>query len=204
MKRVLVTGFEPFLGSPVNPSREIVLKLSAEPGFGEWFDTLILPVSFSGALRELNRVLAAKPDIGAVLMFGQAGGRRKISLERVALNWLETAKPDEDGFLPAVGPIATEVSPALFSRLPLDMWKEELSPVVPIEVSLTAGGFVCNALYFDQMRTGRIPSLFVHVPYLPAQAKDGEPSLSLEEMLIAARFLLAKFRELAGTREGTG
>lgn len=204
MKKVLVTGFEPFLGSPVNPSRKIVERLSQVSGHGERFETLILPVSFAQSVSRLNALLDARDDLGAVLMFGQASGRKKISLERVGLNWRESTTPDEDGFRPALGPIDPSFAPALFSTLPLDRWKDDLAALgLPAEVSLSAGGYVCNSLYFDQLRRATHPALFVHVPYLPEQAKDGEPSLELAEMSRAAEFLLGRFVEMVGVRSSS-
>lgn len=189
MSLLLVTGFRPFLGETVNPSQEMLASLEQDARVS----TLLLPVSYERSVAELRREFARLSPAG-LLMFGQARGRAKISLERAALNWIECPHPDEDGAKPATGEILAGGAPALFSNLPLEDWKVELERAgVPADVSLSAGGYVCNHLLYHAAREwgSRIPVLFVHVPLLPQQAK-AEPSMPLETMLKAAKVLVEK------------
>ena len=72
--RVLVTGFEPFGGSPVNTSQIVAEALGG----------VVLPVSYARAADALREaVRAADPDV--VICFGQAD-REAIGVERFALN----------------------------------------------------------------------------------------------------------------------
>ena len=113
---VLITGFLPFLGEKLNPS-ELLLK-SSEGLSG--VKTLRLPVSYKDAVRVLLAHLATN-SYDVVVMLGQAGGRSKISLERIAVNWQESAYADEQGFHPAAGSKIDEAHPnAYFSTLPLE------------------------------------------------------------------------------------
>lgn len=178
--KLLVTGFEPFLGEKINPSGLLLEKFRAENT-----ETLLLPVSFQRASAILLDHVAKTGPYGAVLMLGQAGGRAKVSMERVALNWIETEHPDEDGHRPERGAIDGIEETAFFSEMPLEEWRSEIAALgLPIEISLSAGGYVCNDLYFKMRRDlVGVPCLFVHVPYLPEQAAEkNAPYLSIETM----------------------
>lgn len=185
--RVLVTGFSPFLGETINPSAVLLNWIQSE--FGARVDTILLPVSFRQAPEIVFQHLHEK-DYDIILLLGQAGGRARVSLERVALNWLESDHPDEDAFTPQQGVILPGGTSALFSSLPLTDWKEKLlKRNLPVEISLSAGGYVCNYLYYRThqwlQQNGKGTSIcFIHVPYLPEQIIDKKnvPSLELSQM----------------------
>jgi len=72
--RVLVTGFEPFNGSAVNPSQRLVETLEAAPPDGVELASAVLPVAYARAASALRDAIeGAQPDI--VICFGQADGR---------------------------------------------------------------------------------------------------------------------------------
>ncbi|WP_347358844.1 pyroglutamyl-peptidase I [Bdellovibrio sp.] len=189
-KRILITGFLPFLGESLNPSQILLERIKRDLSLQDQIDTLLLPVSFqqAGALL-LQRLSLHRYE--AVLMLGQAGGRKRISLEQVALNWIETEKPDEDGFTPHRGAIAPQSEAAYFTDLPLPQWQKLLEDSqVPAEISLSAGGYVCNHIYYQTLNAIReqglpVQACFIHVPYLPEQTvgKAAEtPSMGLDQM----------------------
>ncbi|WP_374029741.1 pyroglutamyl-peptidase I [Bdellovibrio bacteriovorus] len=191
MNRILVTGFRPFLGERINPSEILLEWIKKDFTVSYPVQTLLLPVSFANASVELENKLA-EGSVDIVLMLGQAGGRTKISLERVALNWIETEKPDEDGITPKQGKIDSQetAATALFSSLPLTEWKEHLTQRnLPVEISLSAGGYVCNHVYYKTLQAiykkhVSMQACFIHVPYLPEQAvnKPGMPTMELTVM----------------------
>lgn len=194
--RILLTGFKPFLGETINPSERILEALRGDPAVR----TLLLPVVFAEAAPLLLETWRTEGPFSAVLMLGQAGRRDRLSLERVALNWIETEHPDESGACPPRGPIEPGGEGALLSEFPLEVWRKELSEMgIPTEVSLSAGGYVCNDLYFKVRRALGARALFVHVPFLPEQAAragsaKGEtvPSMPLETMVTAVRELVKR------------
>ncbi|WP_415061380.1 pyroglutamyl-peptidase I [Bdellovibrio sp.] len=195
--RILVTGFRPFQGESINPSEILLEWIKKDFSVKHGVDTLLLPVSFNqGPLVLLEQLSIKSYDV--ILLLGQAGGRSKVSLERVALNWIETEKPDEDQHTPQQGVIEEGVEPALFSHLPLSEWKEQIVKMnLPLEVSLSAGGYVCNYVYFQALRHIQKNQLsskacFIHVPYLPEQVVDkgNAPSLDLETMKNILRLIL--------------
>ncbi|HRO67844.1 MAG TPA: hypothetical protein PL182_09800, partial [Pseudobdellovibrionaceae bacterium] len=146
MKKVLVTGFLPFAGRSVNPSQVLVERLAELPRFAGKIKTAILPVSYRRAPEVLIDALTAPPSVGAVLMFGLAQKRQKMSLERTAMNWIESGIADEDGEKPAPGPFLPGRQLVYFNSLPLVDWATGMNALgIPSEVSLSAGGYVCNA-----------------------------------------------------------
>lgn len=187
--KILVTGFRPFLGESVNPSQILIEWLQSSPDFSGSVETLLLPVSFKNAAPLLFDFLKNN-EYDFILMLGQAGGRNKVNLERVALNWIESDHPDEDGYRPPQGPIAPQSEPALFTDSAVTHWQKALEEMeLPVSISLSAGGYVCNYLYYQVLseikkQGKRTQSCFIHVPYLPEQCanKQEMPSMSLEVM----------------------
>ena len=80
---IIVTGFEPFGGESVNASWEAVKKLQD-------VQTVLLPVSFRRAVSMIREIVSSHPD--AVICVGEAGGRNRISVERVAVNLMDDSK----------------------------------------------------------------------------------------------------------------
>jgi len=81
--KVLLTGFEPFGGSPINPSAQVVGKLARDGIPGVALQSAILPVDRQGGPATLlNAVRACQPD--AILCLGEAARRPAISIERSA------------------------------------------------------------------------------------------------------------------------
>ena len=186
MKRILLTGFAPFLGEILNPSEKLVRAIGENSDYA-WLDTLILPVSFKKAPEILFQIFSQQ-DYDKVIMLGQAGGRRKISLERVALNWVETYSPDESGYTPKPGVIDSAAEKAFFSGWPLhEIEKTLLDQKIPAEISFSAGSYVCNYLYFKvtaELSLMNKSCLFVHLPFLPEQIahKKDQPAMEFSVM----------------------
>ncbi len=195
---VLITGFEPFGGEPVNPSAQLVQRLHGEHlTAGVRVETAVLPCVFDRALAALEaHVDRLRPRL--VLCCGQAGGRSAMSFERVAINLDDARIPDNAG----AQPIDREVQPggpaAYFSTLPVKAMARALRDAgLPAEVSYTAGTFVCNHVFYGLMHQARRrPWLrqagFLHLPYLPEQASrhPQAPSMSLETLSAGLRLAL--------------
>ncbi len=182
MKRMLLTGFAPFHGEVINSSEKLVRTIAENSDYA-WLDTLILPVSFKKAPEILFQSLSVQ-DYDTVLMLGQSGGRQKISLERVALNWVETYLSDETGYKPKPGVIDSAAEKAFFSTWPLhDIEQVLLNQKIPVEISFSAGSYVCNYLYFKvtaELFLMNKSCLFVHVPYLPEQIVDKKDKAAMD------------------------
>jgi pyroglutamyl-peptidase len=154
---VLVTGFEPFGGSDVNTSQQIADALAG----------VVLPVSYGRAPDVLRGAVRAA-DPGVVICFGQAD-REAISVERFALNLDGSEAEDNDGVVSSAeidpyGPVAYR------STLPVDEIVAALrAEDIPAEASRSAGGFLCNHVFYalmrllEEERPGAAGG-FVHVP----------------------------------------
>ncbi len=167
MVKILVSGFKPFLGSSVNSSQKIVEML-----VGESLSKVILPVEFEKSFLILDGIIKnEKPNF--VLMLGQASDRKKISLEKIALNWNESIHPDEVGFFTPIGPIdKNNPHLALMTKFPVNLLHDLLiSKMNHVEISFSAGAYVCNNLYFNFLKNYEdIPALFVHIPLIETLA----------------------------------
>ena len=187
MKHLLITGFEPFGGETVNPSWEAVHALPDTIG-DVAIHKLRLPTVFSAApAAVLEGADALKPD--AVLSVGQAGGRGGVTVEVVAINLRHARIADNAGQQPQDQPIVPGGPAAYFATVPVRRMISAVEAAgVPCAASYTAGTFVCNEVLYSLLhRFAGGPTLagFVHLPYLPQQAKDGEASLPLCDMVKA-------------------
>ena len=190
--KLLLTAFEPFGGERVNPTMEILKGLSPRA------DVLraVLPVTFAGAEAALTALIdGERPDI--VLCLGQAGGRDRLTLERVALNLDDASIPDNAGAMPQDVPIRPDGENALFSTLPIKRLVRRVQEAgVPAAISNTAGTFVCNhvlytALWLGKTRCPELRAGFLHVPYLPEQAAaNGKPGMELSGMIRGVEVIL--------------
>jgi len=187
MKTILITGFEPFGGEAVNPSQEIARALDGRTIAGRRVVGAVLPCVFGASLAELKKLLRAhRPEL--VVCVGQAGGRADVTPERVAINVDDARMADNAGSQPIERPVVRGGPAAYWSTLPLKAIVAALRERgVPASVSQTAGTFVCNHVFYGLMHVLRrrrgVRGGFVHVPFLPEQARGGQPSLALDRMI---------------------
>ena len=183
---VLVTGFDPFGGSLVNPSWDAVHALHGREVAGHRIVGAELPTVFGASLRRLEALLEEhRPRL--VVCTGQAGGRAALSLERVAINVNDARIADNAGAKPVDTPVVADGPAAYFTTLPIKaMLQALLDAGVRAEVSQTAGTFVCNHAFYGLMHLLAAPQWrgvrggLVHVPWLPQQ---GQPSMRLEDVV---------------------
>jgi pyroglutamyl-peptidase len=194
--RVLVTGFEPFDGSRVNPSQQLVEAVDGD------LAKALLPVSYARAADELRRnITETQPDV--VICFGQADGRTGISVERFAHNLDEATATDNDAAAGSGAPIDPFGPAAYRSTLPVDAIVAALrAEGIPAAPSRDAGGFLCNHVFYVLMglleeRPGTVGG-FVHVPLLPEQALEKDAaSMPVEVIVRAAEIVI---RSVTGSR----
>ena len=189
MKTVLITGFEPFAGEAINPSQEIARNLHGSVIARHRVVGALLPCVFGAANRELGRLLRAHGPV-LVICVGQAGGRAAITPERVAINVDDARIADNAGAQPVDRPVVRGGPAAYFSTLPVKAIVTALrAGGVTAEVSQTAGTFVCNHVFYGLMHALRgklgVRGGFIHVPFLPEQARAGQPCMPLETMVTA-------------------
>lgn len=189
LPRILLTGFDPFGGEPINPSWEAVRVLHGRRIGGHRVVARQLPTEFAASLRLLKLAMReSTPTI--VLGVGQAGGRSQLSLERVAINLQDARIPDNAGAQPIDEPVIAGAPAAYFSTLPLKAMLAALHEAgVPAGISHTAGTYVCNhiayAMLHGSARKRGVRAGFVHIPWLPSQAasRHDAASMALENMV---------------------
>src|SRR5205085_3871402 len=115
---VLVTGFDPFGGSAVNPSWDAIHTLHGREISGHRIVGGEIPTVFATSLARLEALMDEhRPRL--VICTGQAGGRPAISLERVAINIDDARIPDNVGARPIDVPIMPGGPAAYFTGLPI-------------------------------------------------------------------------------------
>lgn len=184
MKKLLITGFDPFNGNLENPSWLAVSALPDTVG-NYMLQKMQLPTVYGKAA---NMVIAAagewNPDV--ILCLGLAGGRAAVTPERVGINIRSASIPDNAGQQFTDAPIIRDGPAAYFSTLPVTAMAQAIRDAgLPGAVSNSAGTYVCNDVLYTLLhhfagtktRVG-----FVHVPYLPGQ---GEPNMALADTVRA-------------------
>ena len=196
--KVLITGFEPFGESSINPSQLLVEGAATAFPNGIEIVKAVLPVERTGGPEALiDALLRHQPD--AAICLGLAAGRPAISLERVAVNLMDYRIPDNAGETVQDQPVAPEGPPAYFSRLPLTAMHAALQANgIPAELSLTAGAYLCNQIFYTLMHhlathQREISAGFIHLPACPEQAVHFNkplPTMSLDLLEKALPLLL--------------
>lgn len=188
MKKILITGFDPFGGEKVNPALEAVKKISDNVAGAEVIKVEI-PTVFGKSIKKLEEAIEAnKPDV--VICVGQAGGRFDITPERVAINLSDARIKDNDGNSPVDEKIFEDGDTAYFTNLPVKaMVKEMKDNGIPGSLSTTAGTYVCNhlmygVLYLIDKKYPTMKGGFIHVPFIPSQVLDKKntPAMNLDDI----------------------
>lgn len=185
MKKLLITGFDPFGGETINPSWESVKLLQTEIGEYSLTKLEIPTVFYEGAQKVIQKAEEIQPDV--ILCIGQAGGRSAITPEVVAINLMEASIPDNTGNQPINQPIIKDGENAYFSNIPV---REIVTALknrdIPAALSFSAGAFVCNQVLYSllhRFKNTNVKIGFIHLPFLPEQAKEKYPSLALETLV---------------------
>ena len=183
MKKLLITGFEPFGGETLNPSWDAVSRLPSEIN-GYALTKKRIPVTFREAAESVIEE-AKKIDPDVILCIGQAGGRNMITPELVGINLRHGRIPDNRGYQPNDEPIIAGGDAAYFSTLPMRRIAEAINAAgVPSQVSYSAGAYVCNDVLYTLLthfQGGRTRVGFIHVPYSAEQNKA--PCMEINDMI---------------------
>ena len=187
MKHLIITGFDPFGGETVNPSWEAVSRLPDV--IGDYRLTKLQIPTVFGTAAETVLAAAAEDAPDVILCVGQAGGRDAVTPERIAVNMASARIPDNRGNQPVETLILPGAPDGIFSTVPVAAMAEAIAAAsLPGKISNTAGTFVCNdTLYrlLHRFAGTAVRAGFVHVPWLPEQAKEGAPSMELQDITAA-------------------
>jgi pyroglutamyl-peptidase len=196
--RILITGFGPFPGAPVNPTQKLIETLRADPslleGNGE-IRTEILAVEYDTVPGRLTAFGAEfSPDIA--IHFGLSARAEGFTLERLARNEIAADRPDNAGGQPRQACIV-EGGAGQPSTLPLAAIAAKVGEAgLPHSWSDDAGGYLCNYVFYLS-RSPHFPDFspqisgFIHVP--PLAGPDAPANA------IAIADLVAGAQIIAGT-----
>ena len=176
MRTILITGFDRFPGSPVNPSGPVAMRLAGRrrPAFaGTRRIAHVFATRYDAVDHELPALLAReKPDV--VVMFGVATRSHRVRIEVRARNRIALL-PDAGGYRPAAHRIAPHRD-ALRNPLPIARLLKAAHGVgVAAAPSRNAGAYLCNYVYWRALEAAAEPGgpgfvIFIHLPPV-AQAK---------------------------------
>ena len=196
-KTLLVTGFCPFPGAPVNPTEQLMKRLPKRLGSHQFdvdFVFHVLPTTWVGR-QDVTAKLRNDLQPDAIVHFGVDGTRRTINIETRAVNRAILVRRDSIGQSPArpeLDPSAERIRRATIAARPLR--DAALTGGAPTRLSADAGTYLCNATLWDSVGSG-IPSIFVHVPALPRTPRDTRPGYPVIEET-AVRLLRETARRL--------
>ena len=186
--KILVTGFNPFNNQKINPSLELLNALN-----DNYKNNKIIKLNLNVEYKKdgellINKIKEVNPDV--VLLLGEAGGRKNVSLEYMAINMDSATIPDNKGELILHQEIIKNAPLAYKSTINIDKVIKDLNGE-KFNISYHAGTYICNDIYYRSLNyiyenNLNIKCGFVHFPFLKEQTVDkykGYYSLTLDEML---------------------
>jgi pyroglutamyl-peptidase len=192
MTTVLVTGFEAFGRTPVNPAELVAKRLDGAEIAGARIVAQIVPNTFFKCIDIVcGAIEQVQPD--TVVMLGEYGGRAMLTVERIAQNLNDSRRyqlRDNDGRTMQDEFTAPDGPTAYYSTLPARAIVKAMRDAgIPADISDAAGTFCCNHLMYGILHHIAVNKLpiragWIHLPHLPEVAaleeNLGAPSMSVE------------------------
>ncbi len=209
MITVLITGFGPFPGAPVNPTETLAKKLASHRGPSSQMRRIahVFRTSYAAVEADLPGLIEQhRPDI--VLLFGLAARTGYLRIETRATNSRSLLSADVDGSRPRTTAIDPAAPPSLHGRAPhRKLVAAARSTGSPARLSHDAGRYLCNFAYWRALECagehdGPLVQ-FVHVPRIrsvPAPRWRAHRRLSLDHLVQAAEAMLAVLSAAARDR----
>lgn len=201
MKTILLTGFEPFGGSHINPSIEACKPYNDKIINGLKIKVAEIPLRYDEVRLSLIKAIE-ETNPSAIICTGQSGAST-INLERVAINVADARIPYNCGTQPVDKTIQEAGPAAYFSKLPLRKLLAALTEAkIPTAISNSAGTFGCNHIFYELMyyisvNQLDIPAGFIHVPSLPEQVLEKRgPFMSLDLIIEALGVVIETLSEI--------
>ena len=162
---ILLTGFEPFGGDPINASWEVVKTFEGREIGGYTVKTALLPVVYDEMEKPLlDAIKANHPSI--VISFGV--GTPVVQIETVARNGYHPMKPLDNKSKP---PPRDKIVPAAAAEIPTALPANTILKAlkdahIGAQLSTDAGGYLCNECFYRLMQADlKVDARgFIHVP----------------------------------------
>lgn len=188
---ILLSGFEPFGDRSVNNSWEVAKEFDGVSDI----DVIKLPVSFNRAHCVVEEALK-KQHYDLILLLGETSATTDyVRLERLAINYRDSVKPDNDGIMADDEELILGAPKAYFSAFPVKKVAANLKEKGrKVKVTNSTGTYVCNSVYYNILhhlseKGSPIVALFVH---LPASVEI----VSMPEMTQIVRDIIEEFNLL--------
>jgi len=191
MNTILLTGFEAFGNTPVNPAEKVATHLDGRRIGDVHIVSRIVPNTFFKCI-DVVRGVIEEVNPQAVVMMGEYGGRSMVAVERIAQNFNDGARyglRDNDGVLLQGELTAPDGPTAYTATLPIRAMVRAMRHAgIPADISDAAGTFCCNHLMYGILHHIAVNALpiragWIHLPHLPevAALEDnlGAPSMSM-------------------------
>ena len=68
--------------------------------------------------------------------------------------------------------------------------------MIPTYLSLSAGGYICNTVYYTSLEQMNSKALFIHLPFFSGQVDESKPSLPLEDMIKAIEYVINRIKSI--------
>jgi pyroglutamyl-peptidase len=189
---VLLTGFEAFGSTPINPAESVATALNGARVKGADILAHIVPNVFFECVDVVcSAIETIRPEL--VIMMGEYGGRAAITVERIAQNFNDSTRyqlVDNHGRSMQGEPTVPNGPNAYYSTLPLRaMVKAMRDSGIPADISDAPGTFCCNHLMYGVLHYIATQGLsiragWIHLPHLPSVAAMpenlGAPSMSVD------------------------
>ena len=202
MKKVLLTGFEAYGYTPINPAESVARSLEGTTVGDVEIVSRIVPNTFFKCIDFVTAAIEeVQPEL--VVMMGEYGGRSMVTVERLAQNLNDGTRyglTDNAGQSLQGDLTAAEGPVAYYATLPLRaMVKAMRDAGVPADISDAGGTFCCNhlmygVLHYLAQKQSAIRAGWIHLPFQPAVAaleeNLGAPSMSVETAVAGVKMAI--------------
>lgn len=171
MVEVLIYGFPAYDILEENPS-EIVMEDIASRIDAD-VEKVLLSSAYSDSEKLVESIEENRPDI--VLGIGADPDSPRVQVERVAINFADNKKPDEEDEVKRHQQLSTDGRIGYKSNIDIQEMSSFLKENdIPAEVSYHADTYVCNAVYYNclkhiQESSSNAKAVFVHLPLHPEE-----------------------------------
>lgn len=146
--KVLISAFKPFNNMPNNYSSEVLNYISG-------VDKVILDVVYDKCFEDLKNAFNLD-SYDLIIAMGEARMRSNLTIEKRAKNLASCSLADNAGVLKKEEVIISKGDEYLYTPLAIEQSN--------IEISMDAGKFVCNNIYYHLLFNYPEKSLFIHIP----------------------------------------
>lgn len=198
MKKILVTGFDPFAHYQINPSWEAVRRLPDK--IGDFLvSKLLLPNIYDLAGRMvLEQAEILQPDV--ILLTGMDSGSSKLHIDTVAVNLRDALLEDNLGHKPWNEPVVPGGPAAYFATIPAhDLVRRLQAENVHVHLGYTVGGYVCNDVFYlaaHRFAGTKVKVGFAHVPILPQMVLDDSLALPAEKSAAVLQAIITALSQM--------